>query len=205
MTTTPATPPPHPSPSSPALCCLKWAPMAPLAGGASPVITDAQQDAIRAPHVMKVQQILHHLHLEQYFDALIDNGPTLFLPVSRVWIHVAIRSTPPVIFYFLFPIYALIWFHKIFQIVITNSPKRNSPIFYFHCCAPLIFNHGRLDVCKGACPSAGYDDVRSLYCLTEGDLVSMSFETRHAQRFLKWVRANSAAMISPALPPPHGV
>eukprot|EP00669_Euglena_mutabilis_P007309 TRINITY_DN2639_c0_g1_i1.p2 TRINITY_DN2639_c0_g1~~TRINITY_DN2639_c0_g1_i1.p2 ORF type:complete len:191 (-),score=70.57 TRINITY_DN2639_c0_g1_i1:640-1191(-) len=86
-----------------------------------PVITDAQQDAIRAPHVMKVQQILHHLHLEQYFDALIDNG---------------------------------------------------------------------------------YDDVRSLYCLTEGDLVSMSFETRHAQRFLKWVRANSAAMISPKPPGP---
>lgn len=81
-----------------------------------PVITDAQQDAIRAPHVQKVQQILHHLRLQQYFVSLVENG---------------------------------------------------------------------------------YDDVRSLYCLSEADLLSMSFELRHAQRFLKWVKANSAAMVSP--------
>eukprot|EP00668_Euglena_longa_P037117 GGOE01047770.1.p1 GENE.GGOE01047770.1~~GGOE01047770.1.p1 ORF type:complete len:199 (+),score=17.78 GGOE01047770.1:34-597(+) len=90
-----------------------------------PVITDAQQDAIREPHVQKVRQILHHLRLEQYFEPLVENG---------------------------------------------------------------------------------YDDVRSLYCLTEDDLVQMSFEVRHAQRFLKWVKANAAA-ISPKpgnadMPPP---
>ena len=39
-----------------------------------PVISDAQQDAIRAPHVQKVQQILHHLRLEQYFEPLVENG-----------------------------------------------------------------------------------------------------------------------------------
>jgi hypothetical protein len=32
----------------------------------------------------------------------------------------------------------------------------------------------------------GYDDIRSLYCLTEEDMSEMGFETRHAQRLISW-------------------
>lgn len=48
-----------------------------------PVISDAQQDAIRAPHVQKVRQILQHLRLEQYFEPLLQNGVPEFLGVFR--------------------------------------------------------------------------------------------------------------------------
>jgi hypothetical protein len=43
----------------------------------------------------------------------------------------------------------------------------------------------------------GYDDVRSLYCLTESDMNEMGMEQRHAQRLLKWCASNHESGFNP--------
>jgi hypothetical protein len=54
----------------------------------------------------------------------------------------------------------------------------------------------RLDQYFPALIENGYDDIRSLYCLTEDDLLSMDFELHHAQRLLQWSKANATPSTS---------